>query len=448
MAKSQRGSLTRIQSQARTAARAVYEVSADVWASGKPADRLLAAYFRKHKKYGAQDRRLISETFFAVFRWWGWLRLLARDEAGMWERDAERATQSVEWQSMLVGAHVLDTVALHPVAAVWKDRVAEKRRTASYVTCVGDKPLMERAEMMESLFGLSVRPHDLLPDWLREETGEMSYDLLEMLQRRPPLWLRTSHSTVDKAISRLADEDLTAEAFPALLGAMRLVPTRGNLYESATFKAGLVEIQDLGSQAIGAACSPAPGQRWWDACAGAGGKSLQLASMMNEKGLVLATDIREYKLTDLRKRARRAHLSNIQAKPWDGKEIPGKPGSFHGVLVDAPCTCTGTWRRNPDARWTMKREEIAAAVATQSEILEAVIPALRQMGVLVYATCSLCDAENEGVVQGFLDRHPEFSLDPMVHPLHGGMTEGMFRVTPTSFDCDAMFVARMRRLRD
>ena len=129
-------------------------------------------------------------------------------------------------------------------------------------------------------------------------------------------------------------------------------------------------------------------------------KSLQLASMMNEKGLVLATDIREYKLTDLRKRARRAHLSNIQAKPWDGKEIPGKPGSLHGVLVDAPCTCTGTWRRNPDARWTMKREEIAAAVATQSEILEAVIPALRQMGVLVYATCSLCDAENEGVVSG------------------------------------------------
>ena len=119
-----------------------------------------------------------------------------------------------------------------------------------------------------------------------------------------------------------------------------------------------MEIQDLASQAVGLACDPDPGERWWDACAGAGGKALHLSALMQGKGLVVATDINESKLKETVRRARRSPFRNVTTKVWDGKHVAGKPGSFDGVLVDAPCSALGTWRRNPDARWTLDREAI------------------------------------------------------------------------------------------
>ncbi|HCH87370.1 MAG TPA: SAM-dependent methyltransferase, partial [Lentisphaeria bacterium] len=179
---------------------------------------------------------------------------------------------------------------------------------------------------------------------------------------------------------------------------------------------------------------------------GAGGKTLELADLMERTGTVVACDVRSYKLDDLRIRARRAGFPNIVTREWDGKPFKGKQaGGYDGVLVDAPCSCSGVWRRNPDGRWTLKPEDVEEAAALQQRILEAASTAVRSGGLLIYATCSLFPRENGGVVDAFLASHEEFALEPFEHPLTGEPCGGMLQVRSFDGDCDSMFVARLRR---
>jgi 16S rRNA (cytosine967-C5)-methyltransferase len=433
----------RLRSQARIASTLIFELAQRVFVDGQAADRAISGHFRQHRKFGSNDRRFISETFFSFFRWWGWIQKLARSPETMWTRDVERASSSAEWQGMLLAARLLDEPSLHPVASIWKNRFCEiRKKNSNYVDCWGNLPLDERATAFASYFGIEApAASELVPAWFWNETEEADEGVLEFLQKRPPLWLRAQGEGAEKA---LAADDVRVEVGP-VPGTFALRNTRVNVYQLEAYREGKVEVQDLASQTIGMVCDPQPGERWWDACAGAGGKALQLASIMKNRGLVLATDIRAYKLKDLTKRVRRAKLSNIRSKPWDGKHIPGKKASFDGVLVDAPCTCTGTWRRNPDARWTSKPEDVEEIAELQYSILKTAAPGVKVGGRLVYATCSFCDAENEGVITRFLAEHPEFSLVPMRHPLTGTHTDGQVRVWPQDGDCDATFAVRMIR---
>ena len=181
-----------------------------------------------------------------------------------------------------------------------------------------------------------------------------------------------------------------------------------NLYSLESFKNVLFEIQDIASQVIGLVSCAKPGERWWDCCAGAGGKSLQLSSMMQNKGRIVSSDIREYKLDDLKKRARRNEKSNIECRTWDGKALRNKKSeSFDGVLADAPCSCSGTWRRNPDARWRSAPADVNELISIPSSILENTSSAVKNGGVLIYATCSVFDEENGDMVRNFLKKHPD-----------------------------------------
>ena len=228
--------------------------------------------------------------------------------------------------------------------------------------------------------------------------------------------------------------------------AVAIENSRVNLFTLEAFKKGKFEVQDLASQCIGLAANPKRKSRWWDACAGAGGKTLQLADIMGRTGTVVASDIREYKLEDLRLRARRAGFPNIMTRAWDGKTVsPKQQHKFDGVLVDAPCSCGGVWRRNPDGRWILTPEEITEAAKLQYEILSAASPAVAPGGVLVYATCSLFPEENQEVVQKFLTAHPDFELESFAAPLTGETVDGMLQVYSFDGDCDCMFVARMRQ---
>ncbi|HBP08272.1 MAG TPA: hypothetical protein DD673_16540, partial [Lentisphaeria bacterium] len=169
-------------------------------------------------------------------------------------------------------------------------------------------------------------------------------------------------------------------------------------------------------------------------------------TLMERTGTVVACDVRSYKLDDLRIRARRAGFPNIRTCEWDGKPYQGKQAArFDGVLVDAPCSCSGVWRRNPDGRWTLKPEDVEEAAALQQRILEAASTAVRSGGLLIYATCSLFPRENGGVVDAFLASHEEFALEPFEHPLTGEPCGGMLQVRSFDGDCDSMFVARLRR---
>ena len=431
------------KNQARSYAAAIHQVARDTLASGNPADRILNAYFRDMKKLGSRDRRMIAETLFGLFRWWGWLRRIPASQADIWQRGRE---ESPEWAAMLSLAYHLDHDASHPVALEWLQIAG----LPDVPPMAANAPLAEKARVIGDL-GRMAAPDAaaLVPEWLRPQVAlndDAYLALLDYLQRRPPLWLR-AQADRDALIETLRGEGLQPIASSALSQAICLEQARVNLFELESFRRGQFELQDAASQMIGLAAGAQPGERWWDACAGAGGKSLQLAAMMGNKGTVVASDIRAYKLDELRKRARRAGFSNIAPRAWEDRRLPVKAGSMDGVLVDAPCTGTGTWRRNPDSRWTTRADEVAEMAALQRDILSRAAKAVKPGGVLIYATCSLCHAENEATARAFLAEHADFAPEGWRNPLTGTPTSGLLQVWPMDANCDATFVARFRRAR-
>lgn len=452
---------SRLLSQARAVNVALMEVWTGVFRENRPADRVLNLFFRSHRQYGAQDRRLVSESIYSVFRWWGFLRRLLPPEltAELENRAGDPGAplprmRNEDTSAIILGAWLLEQKPLPDLVAVWCDSLEiapeelekELSGAADYLEAASKMfPLLRRR-----LGGGSARltPLDLLPEWVPAMLPPEidAFNLVNWVQRRPPMWLRAQCHDVDVLVEQLRNYGLPTLRQRNMDQALRIDNAKVNLFTLAEFRGGLFEVQDLASQVIGIVASPCAGERWWDACAGAGGKTLQLADLMQRKGTVIASDIRGYKLDDLKLRARRAGFPNITTKEWDGKPLRKKQrGNYDGVLVDAPCTCSGTWRRNPDARWTLLKAEVAEMAALQSGILRSASTGVRSGGILIYATCSLFAAENYGVVEKFLAENPDFKLDPFSHPLTGRRCEGMLQVYPWDGDCDAMFVARMRR---
>jgi 16S rRNA (cytosine967-C5)-methyltransferase len=289
----------------------------------------------------------------------------------------------------------------------------------------------------------------LIPDWAHKKIKKTSSNenkLIKWYQTRPPIWIRIQTANTEELFGEFDKNGIQYSISKTIKNALCIKNAKVNLYSLESFKNGLFEIQDIASQSIGIIAGAKPEERWWDCCAGAGGKSLQLSSIMQNKGRVVASDIRKYKLDDLKKRVRRNEKSNIEYKIWDGKAVRNKKAeSFDGVLIDAPCSCSGTWRRNPDARWRLTPFEVEELLSIQSSILENVSSEVRKGGILIYATCSVFNEENGQIVMEFLKYHTEFVLESFVNPLNGKSTNGMLQIYPWMADCDAMFVSKMRK---
>lgn len=403
----------------------IRDAAREILRNGDAADRFAAACFRKNHRIGSRDRRFLSDMLFAWFRYLGWLRKAGLDD------DFDKGCAVVS---------LMDGVMNGPVLA-WLENAGFDRGRASRSLQIPD-----RTERFAYLCGSKVSRTELLPGWSLELLPEQlrnSEDFLSMFETRPPMWLRAQCESVAALRADLMNDGFSAECHERIPDALKIADARANLYGAGSFAAGKFEIQDLSSQCIGLSCMAKPGERWWDCCAGGGGKTLQLASMMKKKGMVYATDVRKYKLDDLKRRAVRGNFSDIRTAEWDGKRVPSE--RFDGVLADVPCSASGRWRRNPDGRWTVTADRVRELCTIQSGILENIREAVRPGGVLVYATCSLFECENESIVRDFLQRHPDFELDPFPSPLTGKMTDGMLRVLPMQADCDASFAARMRR---
>jgi 16S rRNA (cytosine967-C5)-methyltransferase len=217
-----------------------------------------------------------------------------------------------------------------------------------------------------------------------------------------------------------------------------------DLFRTREFQAGEFEIQDIASQAVGLLCDPQPGQTWWDACAGEGGKTLHLSDLMQNKGLIWATDRAAWRLKKLKLRAARAGCFNYRSALWDGGMKPPTKAKFDGVLVDAPCSGVGTWQRNPHARWTVSPDDVHELATIQEDLLNHAAAAVKPGGRLIYAVCSLTRAETGNVVETFSRGHQEFA--PLSLKLAGReSSSGTLILWPQQLGGNGMFVAAWQR---
>lgn len=272
-----------------------------------------------------------------------------------------------------------------------------------------------------------------VPAWLRQEV-ELPPATLAKFQREPVLWLRgPAHVAAELRDCRPADPSLAPRG--QKLQAWQYLG-RDDIFRTPAFERGEIEVQDLASQLVGHLCAPQPGETWWDACAGEGGKAIHLAQLMQGRGLVWATDRGPRKLAALKKRAARAGVFNLRLEPWDGTGLPAKNFHCDGVLVDAPCSGVGTWQRHPHARWTTTHDDVRELATLQRQLLAAAAAAVKPGGRLVYSVCTLTRSETEAVADAFAKAHPDFAPE--------------FRRTlwPHELNANGMFVAAWRRKTD
>ncbi|MBX6323477.1 MAG: RsmB/NOP family class I SAM-dependent RNA methyltransferase, partial [Rhodospirillaceae bacterium] len=309
--------------------------------------------------------------------------------------------------------------------------------------------------------------HPEQPDWVRLEHPEwLSADLrrslgasfeAEMTALMAPatldLRVNALKATREAAIAALAAEGVEAAPTPLSPWGLR-VDARLPLNVLAAFRDGLVEVQDEGSQVAALLVDARPGQQVVDFCAGAGGKTLALAAAMGNRGRLVACDTLPGRLRRAGERLRRAGVHNVRARVLAGARDPWVKrhrGRFDRVLIDAPCTGTGTWRRNPDARWRLAPEQLGGLRAAQREILASAARLVGPGGRLVYVTCSLIDVENVDQVRSFLEHDPSFaalSIDRVWAEAIGTAppASGPFLVlTPSRHGTDGFFIAVLER---
>jgi 16S rRNA (cytosine967-C5)-methyltransferase len=220
------------------------------------------------------------------------------------------------------------------------------------------------------------------------------------------------------------------------------------------FHKGLVEIQDEGSQLIAHLCQVQPGMRVLDFCAGGGGKTLGLAAAMGGKGIIYAMDNDSRRLEKGRRRYRKADIHNVEVRSLEDEKnrkwLRRQKGAMDIVLVDAPCSSSGTWRRNPDLRWNNYGPSLEEIKISQAEILERVADKVKPGGRLVYATCSLFAEENEEQVEAFLTKHPDFTLINVCEAWPDGVEScpvpgPYMRLTPKDHQTDGFFTAILQK---
>ncbi|AKQ67548.1 Sun protein [Myxococcus hansupus] len=321
--------------------------------------------------------------------------------------------------------------------------------------------LPEAAALLETLpprehFPIAASLPDFLADRFLATFGRDAARAAEAMNERAPLVARTNLLKGDREtlMQRLRAESVDVKPTP--LSPMGLVlETRINAFSLASFREGLMELQDEGSQLLGMLVD-APPTRVVDACAGAGGKTLQLAAQMKNRGDLHALDVDERRMEDLKKRARRAGVHNTRAQliPLEGPEAEDALAPLKDkadrVLVDAPCSGTGTFRRKPDARYRLTPADLEMHVSRQKALLARFATMVKPGGRLIYGTCSVLREENENVVEDFLAKHPDFSVKPVVELLGPELGEkvgpGPFlRLAPHTHGTDGFFGAVLVR---
>ena len=380
----------------------------------KAADKVLRGTLKRDKRWGSRDRSFIAETTYDIVRWKR-LYLEIAEVKEPFDRD-NLFRIFVVWAT-LRGIILPD----------WPQFEA--------------KPTRKIKGRFDALSKVRVL-RESIPDWLDqvglEAFGKDQWSAeLKALNQQAEVILRcnTLKGTRKDLANSLAANGIETE-FAKQTPEGLILKQRDNVFTSEEFKSGLFEVQDINSQRVAHWVKPEPGMRVIDACAGAGGKSLHMASLMENKGQIIALDIFPKKLEELKRRARRNGAHNIETRLVDSrKTIKKLHQSADALLIDAPCTGVGVLKRNPDAKWKLTPEFLIAITQTQSEILKDYSSMVKPGGTLVYATCSILPQENQEQIKAFLksDEGQDFSL------------EAQETLLPSVTGYDGFFMARLKR---
>ena len=382
-----------------------------IFSEGAYADKVVPELLRQHPRWGARDRQFVAETTYDIVRWWRKYWFMLGEDANL----NAPALQDIIALSLLQRGYSILNPDLLGVADIG---VLQKKL---YTPC----PNIAIAESV--------------PQWLYDRflleynDAKLVARLLGALNELPLVYLRvnTLRTTVEKTVKQFEKEQIATERVADASAAL-LLSTRKNLLKNDLYLNGHVEFQDIGSQMIGEFCKVKKGMTVVDVCAGAGGKTIHLAALMQNKGTIYATDKNTHRMAQLYKRAERAGVDILKIKTLE--DLDGMPNKADVVLIDAPCSGLGVLRRSPDTKWKLKEAFVNELVETQIEILRRHQSLPKVGGCIVYATCSVLFSESEYQVRDFLAEQPNFVLEDeqRMQPYDG---------------FDGFYMARLRRMR-
>ncbi|MDX2194949.1 MAG: methyltransferase domain-containing protein [Cytophagales bacterium] len=364
---------------------AIVNALENIFIHHKYTDKVIEHTLKSDSRWGSRDRKFIAENIYEIVRYLRYIQNIGNIHThdywaylGTWL--AMQDTPLPDWQEF----HNLDIA-----------QILHNKQYGLYPDAV-----------MQSF-----------PDWLFDkcstEIGSPWLDEVIHLNTPAKLVIRTN--TLKTNIYELQSKLLNDYGFattqvPHVEHAL-VFDQKVNIFQTALFKEGYFEIQDISSQLVASYLSPNPGMRVVDACAGAGGKSLHIAALMQNKGQIISMDVSQWKLDELKKRARRAGVYNIETRLIDGyKNIKRLAGMADRLLLDVPCSGLGVLRRNPDAKWKLTDKSINDTIALQQEILDKYHTMLKPGALMVYATCSILPSENEHQIKMFLENNSNFEL--------------------------------------
>jgi 16S rRNA (cytosine967-C5)-methyltransferase len=365
-------------------ARAVIQSLELIFDEGRYADKVIEKVLKQNPKWGARDRRFIAETTYDIVRWYRLLQTLCD-------------TPSNDYWSMIGCWCILHKIPLPD----WEE-----------FNGLSEKKISERLDKFRSIR----RIHESIPDWMddlgEQEVGDRWDDELHALNDEAEVVLRanTLKTSVRDLKELLHDEEIETKSIPHFPDAL-LLTRRQPVFRTQAFKDGLFEVQDAASQLIAPFLKIEAGMRVVDACAGAGGKTLHLASLMKNKGRIIAMDTEAWKLDELKKRARRANATSIETKVIESsKTIKRLENSADRLLLDVPCSGLGVLKRNPDAKWKLTPEFVSNVKDLQQHILQDYCTMVKPGGLIVYSTCSILPSENQDQVKKFLGANQNFQF--------------------------------------
>ena len=373
----------------------VAETLQEIFVKNRYADKAIEKVFKQNPQWGSRDRRFVAEAVYDIVRNFRLYSELAQSQKNFWF-----------------------------ITAVWLViKEIEFPDWQEFKNLNREAIILQKDQLKNNL-----PVYESYPDWLWnlgvEELGEEVWtkEALAMNQQaQVVLRVNTLKTNTKKLIEEFTKTNIALKEIDGIENALQLVK-RENVFQNNFFKLGWFEVQDAGSQLISAFLDPKPNQFVIDACAGAGGKSLHIAALMNNKGKLISMDVEGFKLEELKKRAKRAGVFNVETRVIeDSKTIKRLEGKADKLLLDVPCSGLGVIKRNPDAKWKLSLEVIERTKKLQEKILNDYCEMVKVGGEMVYSTCSILPSENKNQVDLFLQTHSnfEFIIDKTILPSQG-----------------------------